>query len=123
MHGDTSLMQALLVALGGACGAYARYRTDAAVRAVAASSLPLGTLTVNVVGCFLLGLITGCHPSVLVVSALATGLCGGFTTFSTLSVDAVMLLAAKRWAAVAAYLTLTCALGYLAFLAGLLLVK
>lgn len=79
-------MTALLVALGGAAGALARYGLG---RLVGTESLPWLTVAINVAGSFLLGFLVATAewlPRELRI-ALAVGLLGGFTTFSTFSVD------------------------------------
>ena len=85
-----------MVALGGACGAVMRYLVGLSV------AFPFGTLTVNVIGSLLIGLIyaitqakglNGWQPF------LITGFLGGFTTFSAFSLDTMRLLDAGRLAA------------------------
>jgi len=92
----------LLVALGGGIGAAARFWLAGAVPVRRPPSLPWGTITVNVVGSFVIGVVSGL---VLTVGAgagagagaeawrlfLATGICGGFTTFSTATAESVAL--------------------------------
>jgi CrcB protein len=85
-----------LVAIGGACGAVLRYVTDRAVQRRHDTAFPWGTLTVNVAGSALLGLITGWalaggEPSSL-RTLVGVGVCGGLTTFSTFGYDTVRLL-------------------------------
>lgn len=79
---------AYLVAAGGATGAVLRHLVS---QAVDAESVPLGTLTVNVLGSFVLALVTflGSGPDVLLL--VGTGACGSFTTFSSFSFDTVRL--------------------------------
>ncbi|MFC7136336.1 fluoride efflux transporter FluC [Halobaculum litoreum] len=78
-----------LVAAGGAVGALARYGVESAVEGD--GSFPRGTLTVNVLGSFLLGVLVF-HPVGGDVLLLAgTGACGAFTTFSSFSVATVRL--------------------------------
>jgi CrcB protein len=97
------------IALAGGAGAALRLVIDGVVRSVvaartrpgsAARSLPLGTALINVTGSFALGLLTGwastggvSHEVLLVVGG---GLLGGYTTFSTASVETVRLLAEGR---------------------------
>lgn len=84
----------LLVAVGGACGAVARY-TVSFLFGRAWPSFPWGTLVVNVVGSFLLGLLMGATASGRFLldpawrSFLGIGILGAFTTFSTLSYETV----------------------------------
>lgn len=88
-------MTALLVVLGGALGAPARYLIDRTVQRRTSGVFPWGTLTVNIVGSFILGAVLAASHHGLpkeMVMLLGTGLCGGFTTYSTLSFETVRLL-------------------------------
>ena len=112
------------VAMGGALGAVARHAlTLWAARAFPA--FPVGTLGINVLGSFLLGLtvalvLRGAVPEAWRV-AFGTGFLGAFTTFSTFSVDAVRLLQGGEWRALALYMGGNVGLGLLAALIGLTL--
>jgi CrcB protein len=88
-------MTLLLVLLGGAVGAPARYLTDAAVQRRHGTAFPWGTWTVNVVGSFVLGLVVAAGPSWL-VSLAGTGFCGALTTFSTFGYETVRLAETGR---------------------------
>jgi CrcB protein len=90
-------MTELLVALGAAVGAPARYLTDTAVRRRRPGSFPWGTLLVNVSGSFALGLLVGAGVGPQWAALLATGFCGAFTTWSTLAVDVVLLARDGKW--------------------------
>jgi CrcB protein len=87
-------MTVLWVALGAAIGAPARYLTDRAVQGWHDSVFPWGTLTVNLIGSFLLGLLTAVsdHVAPAVGAALGVGLCGALTTYSTFSYEILRLL-------------------------------
>jgi CrcB protein len=92
-------MTPVLVALGGAAGSILRYLTDRRVQAWRDSPFPLGTLTVNLVGSFILGflsgwLLHGAEPS-SIRSLVAVGFCGGLTTFSTFGYETVRLIMEK----------------------------
>lgn len=85
-------MIALAVLLGGAVGSTMRYLTDLLVQSRHRSSMPWGTLTVNVVGSFVLGMVASSWASSGTAYALwGTGFCGGLTTFSTFSFETVRL--------------------------------
>ena len=90
---------ALLV--GGALGAGARYVLDGAIMRGRSGAFPLGVLVVNVLGSFLLGLLTGIpHVAAVWLTILGVGVLGGFTTFSTVAVETVLLAQRRRrdWA-------------------------
>ncbi|EXJ51075.1 fluoride efflux transporter FluC [Microbacterium sp. MRS-1] len=87
---------------GGGLGAGARYVMDAAIMRGRSGAFPLGILLVNVLGSFLLGLVTGLGPNVSPAwaSILGVGVLGGFTTFSTVSTETALLAERGRrdWA-------------------------
>ena len=88
------------VALAGGVGATLRLVLDGVVRARLRTTLPVGTLLINVVGSLLLGLITGLTLALWLPEAwhlvLGGGLLGGFTTFSTASYETVRLAQDRR---------------------------
>lgn len=89
------MLLAAAVGFAAAFGALARFLVDQAVARKWESRFPWGTWVINVSGSFVLGLITGLalhHGlSAHVVSILGTGICGGYTTFSTFSVETLRL--------------------------------
>ncbi len=97
-------MIVLLAVLAGGLGAVARFAVDDAIRTRLGDAFPWATLAINVTGSLLLGVLTGLvifrggPGDVRVV--LGTGFCGGYTTFSTASVETVRL--AQRRAALPA---------------------
>ena len=114
------------VALGGALGASARYLTGVATRHLFGLGFPWGTLTVNILGSLLMGLLVvalakkgGNHfaPFLLV------GVLGGFTTFSSFSLDAVALWERGETGAAAAYVLGSVMLSILALFAGMALMR
>ena len=96
----------VMVYLAIACGlgAIVRYFFS---RYNQASKLPLGTLIANLLGCFLIGLFYNHVESKEVYAILATGFCGGLTTFSSLMLDAVKLLDTGRYLSLVLYLLLS----------------
>lgn len=87
---------AALVAICGGLGAMARYALDFAVQRRVRRPTPFGTITVNVLGSFVLGVASGIvvhhHLPVQVERIVGVGFCGGLTTFSTASFETVRLL-------------------------------
>lgn len=123
-------MQAfLLVGAGGALGAMGRYGIGVAVGHVWHGKLPLGTFTVNVLGSLAMGLLVGLlarytpewQPQARLF--LAVGLLGGFTTFSSFSLDAMVLIERGQAGWALAYVLGSVVISILALFAGLLLVR
>jgi len=91
------------IAVAGGVGAALRLVVDGAVRSAWSAPIPLATLAINVSGSFVLGLLIGLadHAGLprewLLVAG--GGLMGGYTTFSTASVETVRLVAEKKWVA------------------------
>ncbi|MDF2445173.1 MAG: camphor resistance protein CrcB [Moraxellaceae bacterium] len=118
----------LLVALGGALGAMARYGAAQAITRWAPGPFPWGTLFVNIAGSFLIGLLM---VGLMKVGEwresgrllLVTGVLGGFTTFSSFSWETWTLFEDGRFAMAGANVLLSVAVCLLATLAGALLAK
>lgn len=110
------------VAIGGAVGSVARYAATVAMSGVTVA-FPWATLLVNVVGSFLIGLFarifTGSDSDPMLRLALTTGLCGGFTTFSTFSAEFITLVQQGRTGRAALYAAVSLALGFGATALGL----
>jgi len=122
------LKDIMLVAAGGALGSVARYLLSKAVHDTVLSVFPFGTLTVNVLGCLLLGVICGLAGNGVAVSrgarlVMVAGFCGGFTTFSTFMNESVSLMRADNLPAAAAYIGVSVVLGLLAVFTGMQLTK
>lgn len=90
------MMLALLVGFGAALGAVARYLVDQAVTRRNTRTFPAGTWIINITGSFVLGLLAGLATrhglSANAVAIFGTGVCGGYTTFSTFSYETVRLM-------------------------------
>lgn len=120
----TATMTALLVTLGGGLGAMLRFAIDQAMTSVAlrrgagSRKLPWGIVVVNLSGSLLLGLLVGTG---FAWPALSLGMLGGFTTFSTASLDTVRLYRERQFLAAAAHAFGTLVFAVLLALAGVLL--
>jgi fluoride exporter len=100
------MMNLLLVAIGGAVGSVCRYLTGLWMTRLFGPAFPWGTLTVNVVGSFAIGFLTELVARKLNASMemrllIVVGFLGGFTTFSSFSLDTMALM--ERGATVAAF--------------------
>lgn len=102
-----------LVAAGGSVGALVRWIIS---EASPSSDFPWPTLVVNVVGCALLALVTTGSSSIPQRRFLGTGFAGGLTTFSTLSLEIVMLVDDGRLATALIYVAASFLLGLVAFI-------
>lgn len=94
-------MTVLLMALAGGLGAGSRYGLDAWMRPRVSDRLPWPTLLINVTGSFALGLLVGLGTDSTWLTIAGTGFLGGYTTFSTASVETVQLALGGRNAAAA----------------------
>ena len=118
-------MRLFLVSLGGFLGTGARYGLNGLISQRYGESFPLGTLTINIVGSFLIGVIfvaAGPDSRVLVSAEtrqfLMIGILGGFTTFSSFSLQTLTLLREGDVGAAIVNVTLSVVLGLLAAWAG-----
>ncbi len=114
------------VALGGALGASARYLTGVAAVRVMGHGFPWGTLTVNVAGSFLMGVLVVllAHLNATRLAPfLMTGVLGGFTTFSAFSLDVMTLFERGQPATAGLYILGSVAISLLAILGGMALMR
>ncbi|MHA1569851.1 MAG: fluoride efflux transporter CrcB [Alphaproteobacteria bacterium] len=122
-------MQMLIaVAAGGATGAVGRYLVMSQMGHWLGASFPYGTLVVNIVGSFILGALIEImalvwSPSQEMRAFLVVGVLGAFTTFSTFSLDAVVLFERGEIGAAALYATLSVLLAVGGLLAGMSLFR
>jgi CrcB protein len=111
------------IALGGAAGSLLRYLIGGAVQRMSASGFPIGTMFVNVSGCFLIGILMrqflNMQLSPELRALLIVGFCGGFTTFSTFSAETVGLIEGGEYGRAAGYVILSVTLCLIATFAGM----
>ena len=120
-------MNFLLVMAGGAIGSAGRYLVGTATLRAFGPNYPWGTLAVNLIGGFLMGLLAGAlartsgseHTRLL----LGVGVLGGFTTFSAFSLDAVTMVERGQWGIALAYALVSVIGSVVALFAGLYLVR
>lgn len=96
----------LWIAMGGALGSVARYALNGVVSARFGETFPLGTLVVNVAGSFIIGALAALtmpegrlssEARAFATQFLMIGICGGFTTFSSFSLQTLNLLRDREW--------------------------
>jgi len=113
----------LLIALGGAVGSLLRYLVGGAVQRMSDSGFPVGTMVVNVSGCFIIGVLVrqflNMQLSPELRALLIVGFCGGFTTFSTFSAETLGLIEGGEYGRAAGYVVLSVTLCLAATLAGM----
>lgn len=113
----------LLVGLGGFIGSVARFLVSKLNLSWHFLSIPMGTLTVNVLGSFIIGILVGISVKSDLISTdlrvfLMVGFCGGFTTFSSFSSENLMLMQNGQVFTVLIYTSLSILLGFLAVYLG-----
>ena len=117
----------LLIALGGAAGSLLRYSLGGVFQRLSATGFPVGTMFVNVSGCFLIGILLrqflNMQLSHDLRALLIVGFCGGFTTFSTFSAETITLIDGGEYGRAAAYVALSVGLCLLATLAGMTMMR
>jgi CrcB protein len=84
-------MTFLVTVATGAVGAYCRYLVSGAIQSRSHSDFPLGTLSANLGGAFLIGLVTGASDLQSTSTLAAVGFLGGFTTYSTWMIETIRL--------------------------------
>ena len=123
------MKELLLVSIGSFFGGGIRFWISKMVQSYTFIAFPFGTMTVNVLGCLIIGFLSGLNwngggflsPSVKML--LTTGFCGGFTTFSTFMNEGYELMKDGSYTYMMLYLFGSLVLGLLAVLAGHYLAK
>lgn len=118
----------LYIAIGGAIGSVLRYITSVLVAKFWSNHFPLATFIANILGCFLIGLFMGYLLKNQLEDSnlkwfLITGICGGFTTFSTFSMENYLLLQNQNSFIAFGNILLSIMLGLFAVWMGLFLTK
>ena len=109
----------LIVGSGGFIGSVARFYISKLNLHVDFLSIPVGTLLVNVLGCFIIGFLTGIADKSAILTVewrmfLMVGICGGFTTFSSFANENLMLLHNGLFLSILLYTGLSILLGFTA---------
>ncbi|WHY95427.1 fluoride efflux transporter CrcB [Peribacillus simplex] len=115
-------MHILMVGIGGFFGAIARFTVSKYLNNYFQTFIPIGTMIINLLGAFLLGIIIGAKTDTIHTLLFGTGFIGTFTTFSTLKLEMVQLHINKLKKEFLIYLAITygggIALAYLGYLTG-----
>ncbi|WP_435254359.1 fluoride efflux transporter CrcB [Tenacibaculum sp. A30] len=120
------MKQLLLVFIGGGIGSVLRYIIGKTLNS-SQTGIPYGTFTANILGSLLIGIILGLAAKNQALTQnhtllLATGFCGGFTTFSTFAYENHIFLKAGDFSSFALYTIASFIIGFLAVFAGIFLV-
>lgn len=118
----------LLVLIGGGIGSVLRYLASLMTSKFFPTTFPLATFVVNIVGCLLIGVVTGLYLKNNMTSPetrllLVTGFCGGFTTFSTFAQENINLIQADNMMYAIVYTGLSVILGLTCVWLGLFLTR
>ena len=118
----------LLVGIGSFIGGVSRYLTQQFIQKHYPSSIPLGTLSVNILGCFLIGILYALADKGNLLSPamrllLATGFCGGYTTFSSFAQENISLMQDGEFFYTSLYVALSVVIGFAAVYLGILFIK
>lgn len=122
------LLPVAYVALGGAIGTVARYLLTLVIQERAGAGFPIATLLINVTGSLLLGFLmryglesATASPELRLL--LTTGICGGYTTFSTFSYETARLMEDGEWQRATAYIVASVVLSLACMLIGFALAR
>jgi fluoride exporter len=118
----------LVVAAGGALGSMGRYLATIYISRTTNLTFPMGTFVVNITGCFLIGILFGLFAKHAVMTTdwrlfLITGICGGYTTFSSFSLESIALFRQGSYTYFLLYIIGSVILGLLATIAGMTLTR
>ena len=121
-------MNIIFIAIGGLLGSVARYLSVVYVTKLIPSQFPFGTFAVNILGCLIIGVIYGLSLRYLWLTPewrlfLATGFCGGFTTFSAFALENMQLIQQANYGTFALYSISSFTLGLAAVFFGMFLTR
>ena len=116
------------IGLGSCTGGISRYLLSKYVQNMTSSGFPIGTFMVNIIGCFIIGLLYGLFDRGNLMNTnlklfLTVGFCGGFTTFSTFMGDNFQLIKAGNFFYCSLYMAASIFCGYLLLFLGYSLIK
>ena len=122
------MTKVLLLGAAGFIGTLARYFLQGAIQTNAGSAFPFGTLGVNVSGCMILGFLNGLFTDRFLIDpqwrvCFTVGLCGAFTTFSTLVFETVQLASGRELFLAAVNVFASLALGFIFLWIGMVLAR
>ena len=117
----------MAIGIGSFIGGVLRYLISEFVQTRYLTNFPIGTLTVNIIGCFIIGIVFELADKGNLTQEwrlfLATGLLGGFTTFSAFSIETIGMLRDGQFWSAAAYIILSVILGLFVAFIGISIIK
>lgn len=118
----------LIIGLGGFIGTILRFLLSSSIEKSFAASIPIGTILVNLIGCFLIGLLSGYFTQKLgdqtqLFFFLTIGVLGGFTTFSAIAMDSQVFIENGEYLKMLTYISVQAILGIALCLIGYNLIK
>lgn len=118
----------LIIWLGGGIGSVLRYLVQLGISKLVTVTFPAGTFLVNITGCFAIGLLYGLSGRYAALTSewrlfLITGLCGGYTTFSSFSYESISLFRQGNYTYFILYTVLSVVIGLFSTIGGMNIVK
>ena len=118
----------LIIGLGGFIGTILRFQLSSSIEKSFATSFPIGTILVNLIGCFLIGLLSGYFTQKLgdqtqLFFFLTIGVLGGFTTFSAIAMDSQVFIENGEYLKMLTYISVQAILGIALCLIGYNIIK